>query len=75
MRRLVIEAYEKAKELMTRYQSTLVALADALLDKETLDAPAVDRIMAQAVKDELGIILDPPKEEEEGESPPDDSGV
>ncbi|MBI3802533.1 MAG: ATP-dependent metallopeptidase FtsH/Yme1/Tma family protein [Nitrospirae bacterium] len=45
VKRLVVENYERAKALITSNMKTLKALADALLEKESLDAPEIDRIV------------------------------
>lgn len=45
VRRLVTEAHDTAKKILTEYNDALHALAKALLDKETLDANAIDEII------------------------------
>ncbi len=45
VRRLIIENYERAKTLITENMKTLKALAEALLEKETLDAPEIEAIV------------------------------
>lgn len=49
VRRLVTEAYERARDLLTRYLDTLHELALALLEKETLNSDEVTDIVADAV--------------------------
>ncbi len=49
VRRLVTENYERAKTLITNNMKTLKALADALLEKESLDAPEIDRIVQASI--------------------------
>ena len=48
VRRLVTENYERAKRLLTEHMTSLKALAEALLEKEVLDAPEIDQILLQA---------------------------
>jgi cell division protease FtsH len=48
VRRLVVENYERAKGLLSKHMNALVALAEALLERESLDGPEVDRIVQQA---------------------------
>lgn len=45
VRRLVTESYEKSKKLLTENRAALDALAEALLEKETLDGKEVDEIL------------------------------
>jgi cell division protease FtsH len=48
IKRLVTENYERAKRLLTEHMRSLKALAEALLEKEVLDAPEIDQILMQA---------------------------
>ena len=48
VRRMVTENYERAKDLIRSRLKTLHALAAALLEKEVLDAPEIDAIVAGA---------------------------
>ena len=45
IKRLVSENYERAKRLLTDNMVSLKALAQALLEKEVLDAPEIDQIL------------------------------
>jgi len=47
VKRLVTENYERAKRLLTEHMRSLKALAEALLEKEVLDAPEIDQILMQ----------------------------
>jgi cell division protease FtsH len=47
VKRLVVDAYERTKRMLTENIHTLKALAEALLEKEVLDAFEVDRIVQQ----------------------------
>src|SRR5437867_306047 len=47
IKRLVTENYERAKRMLTEHIGTLRALAEALLEKEVLDAPEIDKIVQQ----------------------------
>jgi cell division protease FtsH len=47
IKRLVSENYERAKRLLTENMVSLKALAQALLEKEVLDAPEIDQILMQ----------------------------
>lgn len=48
VRRLVTENYERAKRILTENMTSLKALAEALLEKEVLDAPEIDAILLQS---------------------------
>ena len=41
------ENYERAKRILTENMVSLKALAEALLEKEVLDAPEIDQIIMQ----------------------------
>ena len=47
VKRLVVDAYERTKRMLTENIHTLKALAEALLEKEVLDAFEIDRIVQQ----------------------------
>jgi cell division protease FtsH len=47
IKRLVSENYERAKRMLTDNMVSLKALAQALLEKEVLDAPEIDQILMQ----------------------------
>ena len=47
IKRLVSENYERAKRMLTENMVSLKALAQALLEKEVLDAPEIDQILLQ----------------------------
>jgi cell division protease FtsH len=47
IKRLVTENYERAKRMLTEHMASLKALAEALLEKEVLDAPEIDQILVQ----------------------------
>ena len=47
VKRLVVDAYERTKRMLTENIHTLKALAEALLEKEVLDALEIDRIVQQ----------------------------
>jgi len=47
VKRLVMENYDRAKRMLTEHMATLKALAEALLEKEVLDAFEIDQIIAQ----------------------------
>ena len=47
VKRLVMENYERAKRLLTENMVTLKGLAQALLEKEVLDASDIDQIIMQ----------------------------
>lgn len=64
VRRLVVGGHEKATDLLSRHIDTLHKFAETLLDKETLDGPEIDKIVAEAVEAELG---KPEEEEKQGE--------
>ncbi|MDK2743069.1 MAG: ATP-dependent zinc metalloprotease FtsH [Nitrospira sp. BO4] len=48
IKRLVTESYERAKQVLTEQMVSLKALAAALLEKESLDGPEIDRIILQS---------------------------
>ncbi|TAK04339.1 MAG: ATP-dependent metallopeptidase FtsH/Yme1/Tma family protein [Candidatus Manganitrophaceae bacterium] len=49
VKRLVTENYERAKTLIKENMKALKALAEALLEKESLDAPEIDRILQSSI--------------------------
>ncbi len=49
VRRLIVENYERAKRLMKQHMRSLVALAEALLEKESLDGPEIDSIIGSLI--------------------------
>ncbi len=48
IKRLVTENYERTKRLLTEQMATLKALAEALLEKEILDAQEIDQVILQS---------------------------
>ncbi|MGQ0555863.1 MAG: ATP-dependent zinc metalloprotease FtsH, partial [Nitrospiraceae bacterium] len=48
IKRLVTENYERAKQVLTEQMASLKALAEALLEKEVLDASEIDAVLVQA---------------------------
>ncbi|MEK7236276.1 MAG: ATP-dependent zinc metalloprotease FtsH, partial [Nitrospirota bacterium] len=48
VKRLVTENYERAKRLLTEHMASLKGLAEALLEKEVLDATDIDQIIMQS---------------------------
>jgi len=54
IRRIVLEAYNRAKSLITRYRQALDRLAQELLRRETLDKEDVDKILADLVSQPVG---------------------
>ncbi|MFO0707229.1 MAG: ATP-dependent zinc metalloprotease FtsH [Nitrospira sp.] len=48
IKRLVTENYERTKRLLTEHMTSLKALAEALLEKEVLDATEIDQILLQS---------------------------
>jgi len=48
VKRLILESYERTKQMLTENIHTLKALAEALLEKEVLDAMEVEDIVQQA---------------------------
>ncbi|TKB70361.1 MAG: ATP-dependent metallopeptidase FtsH/Yme1/Tma family protein [Nitrospira sp.] len=48
IKRLVTENYERAKRVLTEQMASLKALAEALLEKEVLDASEIDAILVQS---------------------------
>jgi cell division protease FtsH len=47
IKRFVTENYDRAKRMLSEQMATLKALAEALLEKEVLDAPEIDQILMQ----------------------------
>jgi len=47
VKRLVTENYDRTKRMLTEHMGVLKALAEALLEKEVLDAPEIDQIVQQ----------------------------
>jgi len=54
IRRFVMEAYARAKDLVSRYRTALDRLAQELLKRETLDKEDVDRILADLIPQPVG---------------------
>lgn len=54
IRRIVLEAYARAKGLISRYREALDRLAEELLRRETLDKEDVDRLLADLVPQPVG---------------------
>ncbi len=46
VRRLVTEAYAKAKQILTERREALIVIGDALLEHETLDGEEINRLIA-----------------------------
>jgi len=49
VKRLIVENYERAKKLLSENMKALRDLAEALLEKETLDAPEIEAIVQAAI--------------------------
>ncbi len=49
VKQLVVINYERAKKLLVENKKALIALAEALLEKESLDAPEIDRLIQNAL--------------------------
>jgi cell division protease FtsH len=47
VKRLITENYDRTKQMLTEHMNTLKRLAEALLEKEVLDAPEIDQIVHQ----------------------------
>ncbi len=47
VKRLITENYDRTKQMLTEHMNTLKRLAEALLEKEVLDAPEIDQIIHQ----------------------------
>jgi len=54
VRRIMMESYDRARTLLSGNKTGLVALAEALLEKETLDSSEIDEILAAAGVKVLG---------------------
>src|SRR5207244_1837691 len=52
VKRFVTDAYQRAHQLLSAHKETLVRMADALLQREVLDAEQVKRIAAGLPRDE-----------------------
>ena len=49
VKRIVSENYERARQIIKTHFNALKALAEALLEKESLDAPEIDKIIQSAM--------------------------
>ncbi|MFQ5543544.1 MAG: ATP-dependent zinc metalloprotease FtsH [Nitrospiria bacterium] len=49
VKRLIVENYDRAKKMISGNMKSLKALAEALLEKETLDAPEIEEIVKSTV--------------------------
>ncbi len=54
IRRVVLDAYNRAKDLVARYRKALDRLAQELLKRETLDKEDVDKLLADVVPQPVG---------------------
>ncbi len=48
IKRLITENYERSRRILTEHRVTLTALADALLEKESLDTGEIHAILLQS---------------------------
>ena len=55
IRRIIEAAYGRAKEILIQYHDKLIALAEALIEYETLDAPELTEVIS------TGKLTNPPK--------------
>jgi len=58
VKRIVIEAYDISKKLLTENQDLLDALASALLEKETMDGAEIDALIQEAGAKRTTQVLD-----------------
>jgi len=63
VRKIIDNAYNRAREILTKYDKQLHLMADALMQYETIDAHQIDQIMD-------GREPDPPAGWDDGDSPP-----
>lgn len=68
IKKLVLDSYDKARNLLAERLNTLHALASALLQRETLDGNAIDEIM-QGVVTPLRKEVEPPSRDKSTEPP------
>lgn len=54
IRRIVLEAYSRAKDLVSRYRGALDRVAEELLRRETLDKEDVDRLLSDLAPQPVG---------------------
>ena len=64
VKRLIDEAYDNAKQILIKHRASLDAIAQALLEYETLDGPQIKEIM------EHGRMLNPPQSKPKPPAPP-----
>ena len=55
IRRIIEAAYGRAKEILIQYHDKLIALAEALIEYETLDAPELTEVIS------TGNLTNPPQ--------------
>jgi cell division protease FtsH len=55
VRRLILETYERAKLLLRRNLAVLHKMAEALLERESLDGSDIDEIIRQVGSDTNGV--------------------
>jgi cell division protease FtsH len=53
VKKLVTDNYERTKRILVENMAALKALAEALLEKEVLDAPEIDKIIQGAISSQL----------------------
>jgi len=69
--RILEEAYNDARDLLREHKDILVALSEALFERETLEMREIDAI----IRENGGQDLVPPPRPETTEKPPTDSGL
>jgi cell division protease FtsH len=65
VKKFVTDNYQRAHKLLTEHKAPLMAIADALLARETLDADQVQRLAAGRLLEESQPVAARPVEEEE----------
>lgn len=69
VKRIVMEQYERVKDILQRYRPHMDEIVKVLLEKETLDRKEVDAIIAEVNK-RLGIQDETPKSDDSTPPPP-----
>ena len=66
IRKIIIENYDRAKDILTKNKTKLIKISNILIEKETLDAEEIERLVKEIeeVSDiDISFLRNPPKEE------------
>ena len=71
VRKFVMDGYERAKQILTEHKDALTRIAEALLERESLDATEVQMLIdGEPLKEKPSTALSPKDEGQKGEKAP-----